>query len=75
MKEKVKIILETLKTAIFVFVSALFAMFAFAVLNHELLAKDEIVAYGLICGICFCISAFVVFLSWFLRELKKMEDV
>lgn len=74
-KERVKTILDTLKTAIFVFMTALFGLFGWAAVNHELVGKDKFILLGVIIGIVILSALCVGAVVWFFKELKRLEKM
>ena len=74
-KERTKTLLDTFKTAIFVFIGALLTMFAFAGTNYKLLLADTILLVFFVIGIIFVVISLVVSVYFFTKELKILEKM
>ena len=67
--------IETYRTAMFVFIGALLAMFAFAGTNYRLLLEDRILLILFAVGIAFVVISLLVTGSLFFKELKVLEKM
>lgn len=74
-KERTQTLLDTFKTAIFVFIGALLTMFAFAGTNYKTLLEDEILLIFFVIGIVFVVVSLLASVYFFVKELKKLEKM
>ena len=74
-KERTKTLLDTFKTAIFVFIGALLTMFAFADTSYKALLADTTLLIFFVIGIVFVVISLVVSVYFFIKELKILEKM
>lgn len=72
-KERVKTMLDMLKALIIAFLTALFGLFGYAVINHEKL--DTIRALGVVFGAIVLIVFLILSIALFFRELDELEKM
>lgn len=71
--EKTKIKIEFFKTFLLAFLTALFGMFAYIVVNLTLLALWQI--YLTLCGIIITMCVIIVLLKSLRKEFKYLKDL
>lgn len=74
-KERTQTLLDTFKTAIFVFTGALLTMFAFAGTNYKALLEDKILLIFFIIGIVSVVVSLLISVYFFIKELKILEKM
>lgn len=72
-KERTKFSLKLTKSLILAFLTALFGVFAFIVINIDTINKFQIVAS--ICGIVVIIIFFLFLIRYLLRQLDELEKM
>ncbi|TLD86682.1 MULTISPECIES: hypothetical protein [Helicobacter] len=72
-KERVKIMLDMLKAIIIAFLTALFGLFGYAVINYEKL--DMVRALGVVFGAIVLIAFLILSIALFFKELDELEKM
>lgn len=75
MKERVQTAANALIAVIIALMTALFSVFGWTLVNHKIVENDQIILLGAIIGSMILIALLIFFVFWFLRELKKLEDI
>lgn len=74
-KERVKTNIDTLRMAMFAFMTALFSIFGFVAINHKSLNDDKFLLWCVVIGVIFLIVALVVVSVLFMKNLKRLEKM
>lgn len=72
-KERVKTMLDMLKAIIIAFLTALFGLFGYAVINYEKL--DMVRALGVVFGAIILIVFLILSIALFFKELDELEKM
>lgn len=72
-KEKTKILIDFIKTAIFALLTALFGIFAWIVINIKSIILLQ--AITIIIGIIFIFIAFYILIKYLIKLLKDLENM
>lgn len=72
-KERVKTMLDMLKAIIIAFLTALFGLFGYAVINYEKL--DMVRALGVVFGAIVLIAFLILSITLFFKELDELEKM
>lgn len=74
-KERVSSTINIITALIIAVLTALFSVFAYVVLNHNVLNDDKVILWSSIIGISLLIISLIILSLWLAQNLKRLEKM